>query len=72
MNKKETIRRKNQRNMKYEIRSKGFNIEALRRECCKGSQVKHNIWLPDKTFTHNKILPMDNIESKTLIRGFLH
>lgn len=66
MNKKETIRRKNERNMKYEARTRGFDMETLRRECHNNHLANQQIWPPDAIYNDDSILPTNTNESNTL------
>lgn len=69
MNKKETIRRKNERNMKYEMRTQRIEVEALRRECHNNCLANYRMRPPDTIYNDDGILPVNKRESDTLIRG---
>jgi hypothetical protein len=71
MNKKETIRRKNERNMKYEMRTQRIEVEALRRECYNNRRANHQMQPLETIYNDDSILPVNKRESDTLIWGSL-
>ena len=71
MDQKETIRRKNERNMKYEARTREFDMQIIRRECHNDCLANHQIRPPGTIYNDDSTLPVNKRESDTLIWGSL-